>query len=91
MLFFNLINITFHQKKLMDKNDALKQLGQRIRQIRIDKGLSQAKLGLRIYKDQQSIHKIESGLFNPSYIYLLEICQGLEISIEELFKQENKN
>ena len=90
MLFFNLINITFHQKKLMDKNDALKQLGQRIRQIRIDKGLSQAKLGLRIYKDQQSIRKIESGLFNPSYIYLLEICQGLEISIEELFKQENK-
>ena len=90
MLFFNLINITFHQKKLMDKNDALKQLGQRIRQIRIDKGLSQAKLGLRIYKDQHSIHKIESGLFNPSYIYLLEICQGLEISIEELFKQENK-
>ncbi len=50
MLFFNLINVNFHQKKLMDKNDALKQLGQRIRQIRIDKGLSQAKLGLRIYK-----------------------------------------
>ncbi len=68
----------------MDKLIELKKLGQRIRELRIERGLSQAKLGLKIYKDQQSIHKIESGQFNPSYIYLLEICEGLEISIEEL-------
>jgi len=68
----------------MDKLNELKSLGNRIRELRIEKGLSQAKLGLRVYKDQQSIHKIESGQFNPSYIYLLEICSGLEITIEEL-------
>lgn len=65
----------------MDKSEELILLGQRIRELRITKGLSQAKLGLKIFKDQQSIHKVESGLFNPSYIYLLEICEGLEISI----------
>ena len=70
----------------MDKSNELKLLGQRIREIRIQKKLSQAKLGLAIFKDQQSIHKVESGQFNPSYIYLLEICEGLEITIEELFQ-----
>jgi hypothetical protein len=70
----------------MDKLLELNRLGIRIREIRISKGLSQAKLGVIINKDQQSIHKVETGQFNPSYIYLLEICEGLEISIEELLK-----
>ena len=73
----------------MEKSEELIVLGKRIRELRISKGLSQAKLGIRIYKDQQSIHKIETGKFNPSYIYLLEICEGLEISIDELLKKEN--
>lgn len=72
------------KKEAMDKEKELVSLGNRIREVRISKGLSQAKLGIRILKDQQSIHKVESGEFNPSYIYLLEICEGLEITISEL-------
>lgn len=68
----------------MDKSVELIKLGNRIRDLRISKQLSQAKLGLRILKDQQSIHKVETGNFNPTYLYLLEICEGLEISISEL-------
>lgn len=90
MLKFYPINFNFPEKILMDKFVELKLLGQRIRELRIEKKLSQAKLGLRIYKDQQSIHKIESGKFNPSYIYLLEICEGLEITIEELLSKKPK-
>ena len=75
--------------KLMDKSEELKLLGKRIREIRMSIGLSQAQLGLKIFKDQQSIHKVESAQFNPSYIYLLEICEGLEISIEDLFRKIN--
>ena len=73
---------------MVNKEDRLIQLGKRIKEIRISKGLSQAKLGIRILKDQQSIHKVEAGEFNPTYIYLLEICEGLEISIEELLSFE---
>ena len=69
----------------MDKFGELKLLGLRIRELRMEKGLSQAKLGLNIFKDQQSIHKVETGKFNPTFIYLLEICEGLNIGIEELF------
>lgn len=68
----------------MDKPIELVKLGARIRDLRIAKGLSQAKLGLKILKDQQSIHKVETGEFNPTYLYLLEICEGLEITISEL-------
>jgi putative transcriptional regulator len=75
----------------MDKVMLLKELGCAIREIRIEKGLSQAKLGLRIYKDQQSIHKVEGGQFNPTYIYLLEICEGLEIKIQDLINVIEKN
>lgn len=75
----------------MEKTIELKLLGKRIRSLRIAKGLSQAKLGLKIYKDQQSIHKVEAGQFNPTYIYLLEICEGLEISIFELLKFTKEN
>lgn len=62
-------------------------LGNKIRGIRIEKGLSQAKLGFLINKDQQSIFKVEKGEFNPTYIYLLEICEGLEITIDVLLKK----
>lgn len=68
----------------MEKSPELVKLGNRIKELRTAKGLSQAKLGIKILKDQQSIHKVENGEFNPTYIYLLEICEGLEISISEL-------
>lgn len=68
----------------MDKSVELTKLGNRIRDLRISKGMSQAKLGIKIFKDQQSIHKVETGEFNPTYLYLLEICEGLEMTISEL-------
>ncbi|MDR7210924.1 helix-turn-helix transcriptional regulator [Flavobacterium piscis] len=68
----------------MDNTRELKRLGLRIKQLRTTRGLSQAKLGLLIFKDQQSIHKVETGEFNPTYLYLLEICKGLDITMSEL-------
>ena len=68
----------------MEKSIELVRLGNRIRDLRTSKGLSQAKLGMKILKDQQSIHKVEMGDFNPTYLYLLEICEGLEIKRSEL-------
>lgn len=68
----------------MAKSEELKRLGIRIKELRNSRGLSQAKLGLLILKDQQSIFKVEAGEFNPTYLYLLEICKGLDISINEL-------
>ncbi len=39
-----------------------------------------------IGKDRQSIHRLEKGEFNPSFIYLTEVCKGLGIELSDLVK-----
>lgn len=69
----------------MDSNEELVKLGNRVKAVRKEKNLTQVELAHQINKDQQSINRLESGKINPSYIYLLEVCEGLEIDIKELF------
>lgn len=69
----------------MEKDSALIELGLTVKRIREQKQLSQTQLAYKIGKDQPSINRLEKGKINPSYIYLLEICEGLEIEIRELF------
>ena len=69
---------------LIPKDDLLKELGKRIVQIRKEKNLTQTDLAARVKKDQQSIQRLEKGNVNPSFYYLYEIADGLEISINDL-------
>jgi len=66
--------------------EKLLQLGLIVKKLREGKGLSQTELAYKIGKDQPSINRLEKGRVNPSIIYLLQICEGLEITIEELVK-----
>ena len=68
----------------MDVQAKLIELGLKVRELREGKGLSQMDLAYKIGKDQPSINRLERGRINPSIIYLLEVCEGLEISIVEL-------
>jgi len=70
----------------MEKEVLLKKLGERIRDIRKDKGITQVQLAHSIGKDQQSIQRLEAGNINPSYYYLHEIAEGLKVSLEDLTK-----
>lgn len=72
----------------MDSKQKLRELGEQFRLIRESKGLSQNDVALRIDKSQQSIQRFEKGRRNISYIYLLELCQGLEIELEELITKK---
>lgn len=64
----------------------LKLLGKRIREIRMDKGLTMNQLALKLGKDRQSIHRVEMGQIDVGYIYLKNLCEGLDISLSELLK-----
>ena len=68
----------------MDKDIELKKLGERVREIREGKNLTQFELATLINKDQQSIQRLEKGKINPSYIYLLEVCKGLEVELKDI-------
>jgi putative transcriptional regulator len=70
----------------VERDEQLRQLGARIRDQRIQLGLSQVEFANRIGKDKQSISRVENGRVNPSFTYLVEISQGLKITISELLK-----
>lgn len=70
----------------MDKEFELQKFGRKIKEIRELKGLTQAQLAHKINKDRESIARLERGGMNPTYIYLKEICEGLEITLEELMR-----
>ena len=67
------------------QKDNLKELGLRLKALRSEKGLTLKELGYKIDKDPQSISRVEMGDVNPTYLYLLEVCKGLEIDIHEIF------
>jgi putative transcriptional regulator len=72
---------------IQDKKEKfLKKFGEHVKSIRIKKGLTGAELARRCYMDKQNISKLEKGKFNPSLYYLKNICEGLEIELDELLK-----
>lgn len=64
--------------------DRLKELGQKVRNKRKSKNLTQAQLAHKINKDREAISRLERGGVNPSYLFLLDLSEGLEVSLPEL-------
>jgi DNA-binding XRE family transcriptional regulator len=72
----------------MEKEVLLKQLGERIREIRMEKGVTQKSLSHQIGNDQQSIHRIEAGNTNPTYYTLHLIATALGVKVKDFLKNE---
>jgi putative transcriptional regulator len=70
----------------VELNDKLIKLGLRIKELRLSKSLSQTDLAFKIGKDQPSINRLEKGKINPSFLYLIEVANGLEIPISFLLE-----
>ncbi|MEI6728330.1 MAG: helix-turn-helix transcriptional regulator [bacterium] len=66
------------------KNPALVELGQKIREYRQKKGISQEKLALLAGLHRNYIGALERGEKNVSYTTILKILEVLEISFAEL-------
>jgi len=77
---------TFIRMNNKDRSEYLISLGNRVRQLREEKGYTQTEFANLIGKDQPSINRMEKGRINPSYIYLIEVAEGLEIDIKQMFK-----
>jgi putative transcriptional regulator len=72
--------------KPKERNPDLVILGERIKKIRLEKGLTLKALAHSVRKDAQSISRVEMGNLNPTYLYLLEVCKGLDIEVSVLLK-----
>lgn len=66
------------------QDETLIQLGNRIRQIRHEKSLTQAELAERCACNRNYISMLERGERNPSYKSLVMIANGLGVKIQKL-------
>ncbi|WP_227318831.1 helix-turn-helix domain-containing protein [Cedecea davisae] len=66
-------------------NSIQAQLGQRVKQLRLQKGLSQEALAERCGLDRTYVSGIERGVRNPTLEVLHIIASGLNIDLASLF------
>lgn len=64
----------------------VKKFGKRVRQLRLERGLTQEALGNKCDLDLTYIGRIERGEQNSSLIVIGAIAKGLGVSLEELFR-----
>lgn len=69
-----------------ENKNYLKRLGERIANMRKDKGITQVELGLRCDIEKPNMNRIEKGKTNPTVLTLKKICKELEIDMEQLFQ-----
>lgn len=60
----------------------------RVREIRMQHGITQGTLAERVGVSRQSINYIEQGTFAPSVYLALKIADVLGRTVEELFRKE---
>ncbi len=63
----------------------LVSIGNRVKTLRNDKGLSQVELARRIDFDRTYLSRVESGKQNMTVETLLKICDGLDVTIKGFF------
>lgn len=61
-------------------------VGNRIKELRQQTGLSQEKFALKIGMDRTYFASVEAGKRNIAIVNLKKIADGLEVSLSELFK-----
>lgn len=71
--------------KELDEIELIKSVGNKIRDNRILKGLSQATLSYDANIPKNQVGRIERGEISTSITTLFKICKALNIQIQELF------
>lgn len=66
------------------RREELIKLGEIVRKKRIQQSLTQYELSVRANVDRNYIGMLERGERNPSYLSLLKIAKGLNLSVNEL-------
>lgn len=68
----------------MEDKALLEKVGNRIKEIRESKNITQQELAARCDFEKSNMSRIESGNTNPTLLTLYKICTSLDISLEEL-------
>ena len=68
------------------KNGISKKLGENIKRIRTEKGMTQGDIFRAINLDRGYVSSLESGKRNPTLAMIEKIAKALGVSVDELLK-----
>jgi transcriptional regulator with XRE-family HTH domain len=66
------------------------QLGKRVRELRLERGLSQEELAFKVGIHRTYVGGVERGERNPSLRNIASIAHALNITLQELFSFGDK-
>ena len=72
----------------MDKENIIKEVGLKIREIRESKKLSIMELADKLNVEYNNMIRIEKGRTNPTLATLYKICQALDIRLVDIVDVE---
>lgn len=74
----------------MNKEELLKKVGSKIKEVRISKGLSQVELTAKMEQstDPNNISRLEAGRNNLTIFTLARIAKALEVPMKDLIDVE---
>jgi putative transcriptional regulator len=61
------------------------QLGNRLKDERVRRGLTQAELAAMVRVSRKTINTVENRVFIPSTVLALRLARALELPVEQLF------
>ena len=68
----------------MTEKTLLKKYGQRIKQLRLEKGLSQQELAAVLDIEKSSLSRLEAGKKNSKLYTLYKVAKALEVPLSKL-------
>jgi len=72
--------------KYLRQEAFIKKLGKRIKEVRIQKGISQEDLAFKAGIEYSQVSRIERGIINTSISQVFVLSQALGVEAYELFK-----
>jgi putative transcriptional regulator len=65
-------------------------LRNRVRELRLDRGWSQAELAVKLEVSRQSVNAIETGRYDPSLPLAFRVARLFGVNIEGVFSDEEQ-
>ena len=65
------------------------KIGEKIKELRIEKGLSQKRLGMEIGVSQKAVDYWERGVNEPKASYIIALVNLFDITYDEFFAEIN--
>lgn len=72
----------------MTEKELFLKIGVRVKELRLQKGLSQQQLASKIDFEKANMSRFEAGATNPTVATLYKIAQALDVTLSELLMVE---